>query len=633
MEIVFTDVVGFNDTDPPTRLPDGIATSAQDVLFEYGSIGRRRPSMETVSLTSGPSATIYGLFRHQPAASSSAAELWAFSGTSTAHRRVSGTWNSVSASDTVSGWSGGVQAVTLNGKLFIAYDSNVNRLHVWDGSSMRRVGIESDTAATVANTGAGAYAAVLRYYKIQWKIKSGSNVVATSELSPSVSFTPSGAGTAARVTKPTTADSATHWVVFGSADDVNYYDLSGDIAVGTTTYDDSAATTSYSGNTIAPTAGLSVPPPSAKYLATDGNRLLMAGCWETSATSYQTATRNSRVWFSDVIGARDNTGEDESIPQTTEFLAWIDVGENDGDVITGMVGGPVQGVIYVFKQRSVWRLSPTGLSDSPYRADRVVTDVGAVGQHGIAVGTDGNGAPAVYFQSLGGPFRLATQGLENIGLDLSESLRVRDTIVVWDPISRIAWWLKKGDTLGASFQPDFERRTSTGVRAGWATHTVRIGAGASYAATMYEVSAVPRLHIGGGTSGALATMTGTDYRDLASASYPIAAEVASAVYQPQGLARRISVGPPTVEYNSAGAVTHTVSLQSRVGGPTVPSWTSSDTTTATVFVGGVWQETLHSVQASDVGGVRVVVTWDLSLAGVTQRIHSVTVPWRVQERA
>ena len=118
-----------------------------------------------------------------------------------------------------------------------------------------------------------------------------------------------------------------------------------------------------------------------------------------------------------------------------------------------------------------------------------------------------------------------------------------------------------------------------------------------------------------------------------SASYPINAEVASAVYQPQGQSRRMSIGPPTVEYNSAGAVTHTVALQSRIGGPVVPSWTVSGTTTAAVHVGSVWQETLHAAQMSDVAGLRIVVTWDLSLSGVTQRIHSVTVPWTRREPA
>jgi len=648
-DVVWTNLRGLNLADPPTRLGPEWATTMANLLLEPNTLGRRRPSSATVSRTSGPSSTIEQLIRYQPSTNktgSGGAQLWAFSGSSTIHRLDNGSWSSVTASDTVASWATSrPYGATFNGKLFLAYNSDQNRLHVWDGASVRRVGIAASAAATVANTGAGAYAATLRYYKIQWKIVSGSNTIATSELSASVSFTPSGAGTAARVTKPTTTDSATHWIVFGSADDMTYYDISGNIAVGTTTYDDSAAPSTYSDGTIAPTAGLYVPPPSAKFLLAANNRLFMAGCWETSASSGQTATRNSRVWFTQVLGALDNTGEDEAIAQTTAYKDWVDCGENDGDAIVGL-GGPLDGAIYVFKDRSIWRLSPTGNVNTPYRADQISASIGAAWQDAITIGEDGGGNPALYFRALTGPKRLVHgYGIEDVGADVSAptadaySFVSETPIVVWDTVRRVLWWFAFDLQDVLAFQPQFEVRDRNGVRGGWTRHTIASGTlgNENRCSTLYEINGVLVPYIGGNddsTGAALASLSGNAANDVTSAA--ITPSVRSPIFQPFGLLRRCRFGHAVLEYTSAGDNTnaHQVSIASAIGGPLAVVGTVTDTATEASYSQAVIQEKLESLQLSDVFGFQITVTWDTSHDGDERpRIHGVTVPVFAQEGA
>ena len=49
-----------------------------------------------------------------------------------------------------------MHSVPQNGKLFLCYDSDVNRLHVAESGVVRRVGLIVATAPTAAQQGAGA---------------------------------------------------------------------------------------------------------------------------------------------------------------------------------------------------------------------------------------------------------------------------------------------------------------------------------------------------------------------------------------------------------------------------------------------------------------------------------------------
>lgn len=147
--------------------------------------------------------------------------------------------------------------INNNGQTVTAAGSDTEVQFNGDGSFAARPGLRflyrndaaielgTPAAPSVANTGAGAYAATLRYYRIQWADSNATE----SELGPATSFTPSGSGTHARVTRPgVTSANITNWAVFGSADGVSYKNISGSIAIGTTTYDDNVAPAAYTGS-------------------------------------------------------------------------------------------------------------------------------------------------------------------------------------------------------------------------------------------------------------------------------------------------------------------------------------------------------------------------------------------------
>jgi hypothetical protein len=512
---------GLNQSANPARLEPGEYTNGLNVLLAENTLGRRRPGLGPLSTTtSAPTGAIVSLV---PRTSDSVLAFSNNGATPEVHRYNFSAWSAVTISDTAALFGPTAlnkpAGVTFNGKTFLAYNSDVNRLHVMNstGVVMRRVGIEASAAATVADGGgAGAYATTTRFYKIQFKLISGSDTLATSELSAAVSFAPSGANANATVTKPTTPDSATHWVVFASVDNVTYYNLSGNIVVGTTTYADSTVTTAYSSGTVAPSAGLYVPPPSARYLLTDGNRLFMAGCYESTATAKQTATRTSRVWFTQALGALDNTGEDEAIAQTTAFKDWIDVGEQDGDEIRGLAG-PVDGVVYVFKNNAIYQLLPTGLSESPYRTERVADNVGLALHNALTAGFDGAGAPCVYFMTSRGPARISPRfGVETLKHDLptptagtNNWLGSDAVFAAWSVQHQMVGWYFQGQTEWWSFQPEFEARVGAGrVTGGWMRHQWATTYGTTAAALVVLLTgAPPQLWLAGtvGSAGRVAS--------------------------------------------------------------------------------------------------------------------------------
>lgn len=407
---------GRNNADSPHAIADNQCVEAWDVDWFSGMLARKRLGSVQLGLTSGPSKDVRSLVPWR--ATATAMHLLAFennAGTVTGYDYTitAGTWASLTSGDA---WTDGSDIVgaSLNGTVYVAGDTAVNRLHALDAgtSAFRPVGLIVPAAPTVANTGAGAYAATIRYYKVAYATISGSVTLRRSELSPSVSFTPSGAGTAARVTKPAAINEGeTHWLLYGSPDNLSYFLLATTV-VGTTTYDDSTAPASYTGD--APQlAGTNIPPPSVKAILSDGARLVMAIPWESSATSGQTEIKQNRVWFTRVIGASD-IGDLESIPVTTVQRNYIDIGElNEDGPITGL-GGPIDGIIYVFQANRIWVLQPTGDVTAPYTARCLTTTVGSINQRSIVFAEDEQGQPALYFLSRRGPYRLGRNGLESL---------------------------------------------------------------------------------------------------------------------------------------------------------------------------------------------------------------------------
>jgi len=404
---------GRNGTDPPFSLQDQECVEALNVDYYNATLARKRGGADALSLTfsaGGPfTGSISFLGRHVPTASETGAELWAIDDAATpVVGRLAGatTWTAPTLKDNLTGNAWDVTAVTLNGHYFLAYASAVDRLHVWDGSTVRRTGLAVAQAPTVANQGAGAYAATQRWYRIRWTVQSGGVTVRRSDVGTSVAFTPSGAGAAARVTIPAVANEGeTHWELEASADNVLFYVIA-TTAIGTTFYDDSNTVDTYSTFNASPSAGTYTVQKSYKYLAVDGNRLLGFGSWGAN-------DKQNRIEFSAVIGA--DVGDEERIPLNN----YIDLDESDSGSATGLVG-PVMGAFYAFKARQIWKLVPTGVSTSPYSVFPISKVIGALSHQSIKVAEDDGGNPSIYFMSVRGPYRLGGRGLEYLGLGVED---------------------------------------------------------------------------------------------------------------------------------------------------------------------------------------------------------------------
>jgi hypothetical protein len=230
-----------------------------------------------------------------------------------------------------------LSSAIVNGKLYLAYDGTTNRLKVFDPglstTTTRYAGMGTPAAATVANGGgAGAYPAVLRYYRIAYIEVRGGVTVRRSQLGPLVSFTPGGANANATVTKPASiSEGETHWEVYGSADDALYYALAANvddalsaaILVATTTYADTTLVGNYANFGAAPQEGANTPFPSVKSLGTDGSRLYGFGVWETTAGDSMTP-KSGRFYFGPVLDS-SSVHDDERINNTTTLVGYLDV--------------------------------------------------------------------------------------------------------------------------------------------------------------------------------------------------------------------------------------------------------------------------------------------------------------------
>lgn len=412
---------------PPERggIPWNKCVEALNVDWYRASFARKRGGSTALALTfasGGPfTGQIGSLATHMPSSVRSADELWAMDSAFVFGRLAGGTtWTQPTQTDAATHQY--VSAASLNGKLFVAHNSNIDRAHVWDGTSVRRTGLAAPTAGpTVANTGAGAYAATARYYKARMAVLSGTTPLRLGEASASQVFTPSGAGTAARVTRPATVEDATHWRVEVSLDDSVYYVLSGWIAIATTTYDDSAATTSYSSNDAAPLVGQYTNWPAVTYFTTDDNRLIGAGSWGG-------ATLVNRVYFSPVMGTTSSSFSDEEyLPNTVAQKNYVDIDSRDGGFITGL-SRPFLGAIYVFKDAQIHKLINTGIPESPYRRLQVFgqRSIGCLRHDTIIHAIDENGQPALYWLSHVGPYRITSAGMQFLGDDIQD---------IWDTVN------------------------------------------------------------------------------------------------------------------------------------------------------------------------------------------------------
>lgn len=469
--ITWTRNRGRNGWDAPSDVGDGQSVESTNVHFYHGGLGTKRGGATAITESglSGHNAVI----EYVPAQDPTAAELFIVDNSATPKilRSAAGpsstaiTLTNLTLKDVLTEATPvTITSAVLNGKLYLAYDSLVNRMHVFDPhtstTSVRRSGLAPfAAAATAGDTGVGTYAATLRYYQARSVEQQSSVVVRRSEANTSVAFTPNGTSASARITRPTAVNEGeTHWEVYGSTDNVTFYGPLATVAIGTSTYDDSSTPSTWAATFDAePVAGACTPFPSVKFLGTTGTRLYGLAPWETSAGD-SVVPKQGRFYFSPVLDATD-IHSDEIIFHTTSLEGFLDLSRNAGAVDRGVTRKPVNNVIYAFQSDQHFGLIPTESDAAPYR--RVTySGIGAVTHQSIVIADTANGASCVYFlDPVKGPYTQGgPNGLRWCGKDVKD---VWDTVNT-DATTLVAWGLWYPDrnqvwfavATGSSNEPD-----------------------------------------------------------------------------------------------------------------------------------------------------------------------------------
>lgn len=453
---------GSNLTDLPIGLKGTECYHAVNVEWVRTRAGRRRRgSAQVITSFVNPADFFVGaigsMARHVPGTSEAAAEVWAVDSSGTFGRKAAGPqFTKIVPVDALTGNAWDVTWATVAGELFVAYKSAVNRLHVWDGATLRRTGLSPGTAvlAVPTNTGAGAYAATARTYRVRfWN----SLLNTLSEPTSVVAFTPSGAGVAARIVRPAPlpGEGEDFWIVEVATDGFSYYQI-GQVAIATAFYDDiyTAAQTA-PGNgffILSGQTGTYNLQKSYRFIAGAQNRLLGFGTFDTTTGVYQ-----NRIEISDIAGGGTIGAIGIPLGRPAESVntlgGWyIDLDESDSGPATGLAG-PVGGNYFAFKARQMWELRPTGDYMKPFAATAISKTIGAVSQQCIIVAEDQVGRGALYFWSHLGPYRHTVNGLEYLGhnlegrfknsdspgdVNLDATLRVSHGI--YHPLNRQVWW-------------------------------------------------------------------------------------------------------------------------------------------------------------------------------------------------
>lgn len=424
---------GMNDSDPPSELPDDQCTRAENVEFFESTCGERRQGADAIDLAGSDLSTcdkIVWLHRHLPTSDPAAAQLWGLgiTGSTPTLAYKDTTWHTITMGDamTVDGVSEyQVEGITLHGKLFIAYNSAVDRLHVFDTrtstTALRRVGMSAPGAApTGADAGSGSFATT-RYYRTRETVQVSGTTILRSEPSAVLTHAPSGTGASVTVTKPSTANSdpvATHWELEASLDNSNFYRIA-TTAIGTTTASDStAAATGYAVSyTLSEDVGDYEPPHSAKHLLADEDRLILFGAWEDTDLS-------SSMSWTPVFNAT-GVGNDERIP--LDPVSVINLDGFEGGPITD-VGRWGAGEIGVFKETHSYKVIRTGNRQRSYEGFAESKVVGAL-PGSVVEGVDQGGNAALYFLDPAvGPYRyMLRNGLQYCGHDVWETWQTVNT--------------------------------------------------------------------------------------------------------------------------------------------------------------------------------------------------------------
>lgn len=476
---------GLNDTDPKHSLAPDACTVAENVEFVYSTLGERRLGCSAISLPTSITAdanitAVTWMGRHLPSSNEGLAELWVFAQNLSGAQNVltyrnQTVWTTVTPFDAIVSstipYGHRISSVTLHGKLFFAYKSAQDILHVWDGTTLRRVGLATPSAPTGADTAPAGSFSGKRYYRVRYTIQSGGTTLVRSEPSTALTFTPATTKTGATITKPATiSENETHWELEASTNNADFYRIATTV-VGTTTVTDTVAfNTGYAATgTLSEDIQDYTRIPSGKFLSADDDRLIIGGSWENTAYA-------SRIWWTPVFGG-PGVGNDERLELDTD--PFVDLDGFAGGELT-CLSRAVNGYLYAFKFGHIYKLVRTGKRSQAYEAFPLTKVKGAFAGS-LVEAYDEAGKPALYFlDPKTGPHRIGAQGIEWAGRDIqtiwstvNKDAKVPCFGLFYPDKRQVHYWI----ATGSSDYPNTKiivhvnemRSTEEGARRGWVT--------------------------------------------------------------------------------------------------------------------------------------------------------------------
>lgn len=470
---------GSNSIDPPISIPDDQVVAIENIDFERSTLGGKRRGQVAVTVSGATinSAVVF-LHRHLPTTDETASQLWAtsVSGNASIWNYKDTSWHAVSPTDALAAASGtyAIRGLTLHGKLFLAYPlvSGVDRLMVWDGSTLRRTGLAEPAAPVVANSGSGAFTTT-RYYRVRYYVNTPNLATRKSEPSETTTFNPSGTGAGASIAKPAAINEGElYWLIEESINNADFYEIAA-VPVGTGSYVDTNTPEQVTDGTFlldSPIGAYSLQY-SPKFLLADADRLVMGGSWQQSSLA-------SRISWTPVYGSI-GIGNDERLDENND--PFVDLDGYDGGALTDG-GGPVAGYMYAFKMQRIFKLIRTGNVRQAYQAIKVTSAVGAF-PRSVVPGVDERGGECLYFlDPVQGPKRIGSNGLESCGEDIGgfwKTVNPNAVLIshgIFYPLRRqVWWWVAAAGANGPSILIVANTRSFTGsvqgARRGWSFYT------------------------------------------------------------------------------------------------------------------------------------------------------------------
>ena len=463
---------GLNE-DPPISIRPDQCTLAENVEWFTSSLGERRKGSVNVNVSGTALATVgrvVWLYRHLPTTNLADAQLWAMGLTSpsTAVLAYKDTvWHDVAMPDPVV--TDGINEYhisgqTLHGKLFIAYKSAVDRLHVFDGgTALRRCGLAGTAVApTAATSGSGTFKDT-RYYRVRWVSYGNNGRMIRSEPTPIVVFTPPGTGSGAVITRPAAGpgESESYWELESSLNNADWYVLASPIPLATTTWPDNQL--NYSAFKLSEDIGAYTVIPGGKFLSVDEDRLLIG-------SSFTDSLIQSRFMWTPPYGAT-GVGNDERLDLSTN--PYLDLDGFEGGMMSNLSSN-VNGYVYATKFHHIYQLSRTGIRTKAYEAIPLTKQRGGL-ISSMVEAFDQGGQPYVFCLDPDiGPIRIGgPQGIEPCGADLVKTWETvnLDAVVpargLYYPEKRqVHWWV-------AADVPGFPNHSLPTTRIVLHTHLMR----------------------------------------------------------------------------------------------------------------------------------------------------------------